>query len=546
MFIITQKLLLSLMVIAVPVYAQLPCCQIEQILGNPGVGNSPSAVAYSPDGRCLAVANELDNTVSIFRVNSDCTVEAVGEAVSSGGVNPRSLSFSPDGCLAVGNAGTLVGVGRGLSIFTVDAECTLTPLITGFDVGDRIMQLAYSPDGRCLAIIGSSQVIVYPVNPGGCLLIPNPGTFGPTLFGTALAYSPDGRCIAVAGGASIPTFPDFILTLSVNGCIQLTQATRFEGIFYRKLAFSPDGRCLAAIASDIGEVHVYTVNDDCTFNIPAASFEPGGVNPVAVAYSSDGSCLAVVNRGSDEVPGNVVIFAVTGCSLTPMQVIPLPTGASPSSVAYSPNGCLAVANSGSSDISVFRPLTVPQPTITSALVTNCNIVTVTGTAVPDATVTLFADGDPTPIGSGSADNVGNFTIETTPLSGGTHSITAVTTLDGCTSSPSNAVTVTITSSITITAAFITCGNILIVIGRSTPNASVTLAIDNQIIATRTANNNGLFVFAGITVPSGMHCVTATDTASGCQSAPVCLSITPLSCILAAPNLAFGTHCCNRL
>ena len=66
----------------------------------PGFDPFPVSVAFSPDGKLLATANQSKDTVAIFTVASDGRLTSVGGSpFSVPGVNPTpvSVAFSPDG-----------------------------------------------------------------------------------------------------------------------------------------------------------------------------------------------------------------------------------------------------------------------------------------------------------------------------------------------------------------------------------------------------------------------------------------------------------------
>lgn len=79
---------------------------------------------------------------------------------------------------------------------------------------------------------------------------------------------------------------------------------------------------------------------------------PGAILPISIATSTDGACIATANTG-----GNVSVFQVDPISCNLMLKtgpgFPLAVGSTPSDIAYSSRGCLAVANSGDNTISMF-------------------------------------------------------------------------------------------------------------------------------------------------------------------------------------------------
>lgn len=178
----------------------------------------------------LATANDETDTVSVFLVGAGGQLrEAFRSPFRSGGVNPQSLAFSPDGrLLAVANYGgdpAVAGgepVGAGVSVFSVSAAGALTPVAgSPFKTDGRPMSVAWSSTGL-LAVTDelSNTVSVFSVTAGGAL--------------TELQSVQLG--VAACGGASQP-----------------------ECAFPVSVRFSPDGGLLATANSGNNTVSVFTV-----------------------------------------------------------------------------------------------------------------------------------------------------------------------------------------------------------------------------------------------------------------------------------------------
>ena len=82
-----------------------------------GLG-SQGAIEASPDGRYLLAVDAGSNEVSVLRVGADGTPSLVGSPVPSGGVEPVSITISPQGIVYVAN------IGNGGSNY---AGCRLNP-----------------------------------------------------------------------------------------------------------------------------------------------------------------------------------------------------------------------------------------------------------------------------------------------------------------------------------------------------------------------------------------------------------------------------------
>ncbi|PKU25885.1 Ig-like domain-containing protein [Telmatospirillum siberiense] len=175
-------------------------------------------------------------------------------------------------------------------------------------------------------------------------------------------------------------------------------------------------------------------------------------------------------------------------------------------------------------------------------ITNVTTPTFTGTAEANATVTLY-DGA-TLIGTGTADGSGNWSITSSALSSGGHTITAkATDTAGNVSAASSGLSVTIDtaapsapsmpdlatasdsgSSSTDNATSVSTP---VFTGTAEANATVTLYDGATAVGTATANGSGNWSITSSTLSSGSHAITAkaTDTAGNVSVASSGLSVT---------------------
>jgi WD40 repeat protein len=186
-------------------------------------GDKATAVAFSPDGKLLAVGvgdrlELLDTATGIRAGRQDANSQIV------------AVSFSPDG--------------RYLA--WADKVGLMLWRLSGKEVrqltrrGGQVHAFAFSPDGRLLAVADDGSVPLYDVVSGKQLRALGLQD-GPVL---AVAFSPDGRRLAVG---------------ATNGTVRLWDPGSGEAVFrllsprgrpVKALAFSPDGQLLAGVFGD--------------------------------------------------------------------------------------------------------------------------------------------------------------------------------------------------------------------------------------------------------------------------------------------------------
>ena len=164
-------------------------------------GARPTAVAFSPSARLLAVSNSGDSEVSTFRLSPTGKLSRID--TDQTGVLPGALAFSPNGRLLA----TVNQADNSVSVFTVSAVGTLdaaagSPVATGVSPG----AVTFSPDGKLLATANglSETVSIFSVTVGGELSLVGSTPTDRTPEG--VTFSPDGGLLATGTGTSISVF----------------------------------------------------------------------------------------------------------------------------------------------------------------------------------------------------------------------------------------------------------------------------------------------------------------------------------------------------
>jgi WD40 repeat protein len=202
------------------------------------------ALAFSPDGSLIASGGYPG--VALFDAKTGTQVQSYGNTSMI-----SALAFSPDGTrIAVGNADRQFAANYPSDIKILDATSSNVLLTIQVPLGGT-KNLAFSPDGRSIAVVRTSGdiVILDATNGQQMMSFSNPGAYA-----HSIAFSPDGRTIATGGG-TIPqqaTGQLKIWDVQTGRMIKTVQ----QGDHVNTVAFSPDGSKVAAGSWD-GSTRIY-------------------------------------------------------------------------------------------------------------------------------------------------------------------------------------------------------------------------------------------------------------------------------------------------
>jgi 6-phosphogluconolactonase (cycloisomerase 2 family) len=332
--------------------AALAAPMFSPVVGSPfniSANVAPEAIAYSPSGKLVAVADGNYSYISIFSVTSSTgalTEDGPPTATSDGAYD---VAFSPSGDLLA----SLNGDGS-VSVYSVDqATGTLTFDATTSVSGACDFQedsVEFSPSGDLLAVPvncnnSSSGIQIFAVNQSNGTVTSDSTTATTSICPVTAEFSPSGDLLASA--ASCADANDGVQMFAVhasNGTLT-SDGTTLMGMETcpASTVFNPSGSLLAVANQCTNDVQVFGVASGGTLT-PEGTASTGGC-PLNASFNATGSLLAA----ADECEDTVSVFSVTqaGDALTAVSGSPYSTGtnSNPIATSFSPNGStLAIAD----------------------------------------------------------------------------------------------------------------------------------------------------------------------------------------------------------
>jgi RNA polymerase sigma factor (sigma-70 family) len=310
----------------------------------------PVALAFAPDGGSLLTGG-WEGTVHLW----DLATGKERSAARGHEASVRVVACAPDGKTVVtGSAdGTVrywdpaTGEERRQQNAARDLTTGLGPRIMSLRGHEQVDTLAYSPDGRLLAIGGSLVIRLCDPTTGAVRRVLPLRNTSPHL----LQFAPDGKTIATAGSG-----PDRQYHLYLWDVATGKRVREFPGQsdFIRGLAFSPDGKFLASTCQDKSrKVRLWDVATGKLVRELAARTDA----PIGVAFAPDGSAVAAggdEDRRSDDSETVIQLWdPATGRALPEFR------GAGMGNVrlAFSPDGKTLAAAGGNGQVQLWEVAT---------------------------------------------------------------------------------------------------------------------------------------------------------------------------------------------
>ncbi|MFE1341204.1 hypothetical protein ACFW6K_26455 [Streptomyces sp. NPDC058733] len=337
---------------------------------------SVESLAFSPDGRTLAAAWHA-GLVSLWDVTRPDDVAPSGAPLDLDcpDVFSGRIAFSPTGhTLAAAcedDAGTL-------SLWNT-SEAAHPHRIRSLKVGQRVVSVAFGPDGRTLAVgVKRGTVHLWKVaDPGHPTPLGKPLT-GPAQAVMSVAFSPDGHTLA-AGSADHTVY---LWNVTHPGVIvPLGRPLTGPGDTVTAVVFSPDSRTLAAGNAD-GNVDLWS--------LPPTRIIGAGGNVASVAFSPDGRTLAAGNQNN-----TVSLWNTADPNHPAPSGDPLTGPAHPvNSVAFSPDGRTLAAGDGGGTVTLWNTADPGRPVRFRETLTGANGSIFALAFSPDGRTLAAAGDDP--------------------------------------------------------------------------------------------------------------------------------------------------------
>ena len=334
--------------------------------GGGGTGSATSSAAQGPVARFVYVANDADNTVSIYSVGADGMLRNRGYALA--GKVPISVNVDPSNRFAyVANFGD----GR-VSGFQIDADTgALAPVPNSPFNAEATPQgpasVAMDPSGKFLYVAdnASAKVAGFQILGTGELtpVAGSPFSTGGSAS-TSIAVDPSGKFVYVAntGSGDISGFS----IDPASGTLKAIVNTQAQPNFPSGAPgpFSPSAGPFS-IAIDSQGKFVYVANSDSSNSVSVFGIDPGtgaltgvagspfptgGTNPQSVALDPLGRFAYVANTLSNSISA----FKIANGALTLVNSQTQPATTAPASLAVDPTGQFVyVANFGTDNMTIY-------------------------------------------------------------------------------------------------------------------------------------------------------------------------------------------------
>lgn len=319
---------------------------ISQIGKAVPTGAQPQAMAITPNGNTIFIANANDNTVSIYTRNSDSSLTAVSCTAPScnTGLDPVALAVDPSGqflFVADTQSGDIAAFKIGSSSLT---PIGVTPTETSGSFSSSPSGLAVSPAGNFLYVANSASntVLGFSFDSNGALTplpAPNPNPCGPEAPGYCVQAGTNPAGLAFSRCAGITT--------ATSACAAADSTNLFVS--------NSGSNNISVFSACIQTSTTCTTPDGTLTPVSSGATVAACCGPTTFMVDPAADFVYVLEHGAAQV-GQFRYSPVTGV-LTALSPAAESTGAGPFSAGITSNitntNWIYVTNSNASSISAF-------------------------------------------------------------------------------------------------------------------------------------------------------------------------------------------------
>ena len=256
--------------------------------------DGPYAVAVHPSGQFVYFTNELTDTISMYKVNENGTLSAIGSGSANTGDLPRGISISPSGKylyvvnfwdndifrFVINDDGSL---SNSAIVFT--APSTPYPNSIAFHANSQYSYITVTDTSS------NSQVYSFKIENDGTLSQIDYLTVTGGYHFNRIATHPSGQYIYVGSTESSPYSIYVCQINTVNGSLNSTPLQIFQpGSTYTDIAIHPNGKYLFNSSKGGGSVSVNSIAEDGTLT-RIKTYNSAEIGAVGEAYG-----LALIRR----------------------------------------------------------------------------------------------------------------------------------------------------------------------------------------------------------------------------------------------------------
>ena len=266
-----------------------------KIVGSPyPTGKSPAAVVVDPAHKFVYVANQAENTISRFAIDSN--IGSLAEILPriDTGFSPGALTMSADGNLLF----VMNEVSDNIGVYT--ANSGLLTQISGspFSTLPSPAAMALTPSGKFLYVLISDppSVAGYTVSSSGSLQS-IPGSTPTGMGPLALAVDPGEKFLYVANTLD-NTLSIFSINATTGALTKITNSPFITGTNPTSLTVSTSGQYLYIANLGSSNITAYSIGSDGQPSLITGSPFATVGTPALIMSDPDGKFLYVVNQSS--------------------------------------------------------------------------------------------------------------------------------------------------------------------------------------------------------------------------------------------------------